>query len=515
MDVADPHPGKSSHDAPPARGGGGHSILSHAAVYLMARGVPGVVAFLAIPLFSRLLDPAGYGRYALVVATVGVLNALLFQWLRLSLVRFLPGAGAGADARRLKSTLATVCGVIVLALGAVAAAACLFADSAESRGIIALCWATLAIQATFELCCEYARGSLRPWYYMRLQLARALAFVSLGALFVYAGAGWWGPLAGAATGMLMAVALAWRVDWSDARLLVDRALLGGLVRYGVPLSLTVALTVVIATSDRYLIAWLMGEDAAGLYAVAADFTAQTLTLLMMAIHMASFPVAVRAWESGGAPAVREPMRANAALLVAVGVPSVVGMTVLAPGVARLFFGPGFRDAAAGIIPLVAAGTFVAGLKAYHFDAAFQFAHRTTSQVWIVLVAAVLNVCLIRVAVPNWGINGAAAASVAAYLVAVALTVLVGRRHVALPVPPGACAKVLAAAAVMGLLLYPLRRNVSPAAVVAQIAGGAVAYAAVLLATDFMGLRTHAARRLRRGGRHERIASPVVPAVEVA
>src|SRR5687768_1010555 len=65
-------------------------VLSHAAIYLVARGVPGVVAFLAIPLFTRLLDPAAYGRYALVIATVATLNALLFQWLRLSLSRYLP-----------------------------------------------------------------------------------------------------------------------------------------------------------------------------------------------------------------------------------------------------------------------------------------------------------------------------------------------------------------------------------------------------------------------------------------
>src|SRR4051812_50190297 len=94
------------------------SIIKQTGIYLIARGLPGIAAFVAIPVFSRLLDPAGYGRYALVVATVGVLNALLFQWLRLSLVRYLPGAGA--DVGRLKSTLASVCGIIVLALGIVA-----------------------------------------------------------------------------------------------------------------------------------------------------------------------------------------------------------------------------------------------------------------------------------------------------------------------------------------------------------------------------------------------------------
>jgi O-antigen/teichoic acid export membrane protein len=68
----------------------GKNLLSHAAIYLVARGLPGIIAFLAIPLFTRLLDPADYGRYALVLATASLINALLFQWLRLSLLRYLP-----------------------------------------------------------------------------------------------------------------------------------------------------------------------------------------------------------------------------------------------------------------------------------------------------------------------------------------------------------------------------------------------------------------------------------------
>src|SRR5438874_6248258 len=101
----------------------GRNVLGHAAVYLLARGLPGIVAFLAIPLFSRLLEPADYGRYALVLASVGLLNALLFQWLRLSLVRYLPAFKD--DPARLKSTLVTATLILIAALGALAAAACL------------------------------------------------------------------------------------------------------------------------------------------------------------------------------------------------------------------------------------------------------------------------------------------------------------------------------------------------------------------------------------------------------
>jgi len=70
------------------------------------------------------------------------------------------------------------------------------------------------------------------------------------------------------------------------------------------------------------------------------------------------------------------MRHNASLLVAIGLPCVVGLTVLAPGIAHNFFGESFRAAAIQIIPLIALGAFLEGLKAYHFDSAFQFVHQT-------------------------------------------------------------------------------------------------------------------------------------------
>src|SRR5690606_33652902 len=65
-------------------------LLRHSALYLLARGVPGLVNFFAIAIYTRMLSPEEYGRYALVVAGVGLFNVIFFQWLRLSLLRFLP-----------------------------------------------------------------------------------------------------------------------------------------------------------------------------------------------------------------------------------------------------------------------------------------------------------------------------------------------------------------------------------------------------------------------------------------
>jgi O-antigen/teichoic acid export membrane protein len=546
----------------------GKQVLSHAGIYLVARGLPGIIAFLAIPIFTRLMSPDEYGRYALVVAAASLLNALFYQWLRLSMVRFLPAHEA--DPARLKSTLMGLTCFLNLVTGALGGIACLLPIGNEWRGLLLAGWVVLALQGIFDLCCEHARAMLRPWQYMVMQIARSGATVALGATLVIVGAGWWGPLAGTAAGMALAAAWALRRDWggpprsreaakdsprrhgdteqkermedgksgmrggaaaylrsappwqdsllssilhlrflfsvspclrgkisSRLRLTIDRELLVKICQYGVPLSLTVALAAVIFSSDRFLIAGFLGESAAGLYSVAVDFTSQTLTLLMMVISLAIFPLAVRAWEQHGREAAQEKMRSNAALLLAVGVPCVIGLTVLAPGISHCFLGQRYRTAAAGIIPLVALGSFLAGLKAYHFDAAFQFVHRTIIQVWIVLFAAGVNLGLNVVMIPRWGINGAAVASVLAYAVSIMVTAWIGRRYFELPFPPRPCAQVLLAGGAMGLVLFPCRQQVHPLAVTAQIVAGALVYGGVLVACNFLDLRAPLLRKAQR------------------
>jgi O-antigen/teichoic acid export membrane protein len=453
---------------------------------LVARGLPGVVAFCAIPLFTRLIDPGAYGRYAMVIATVAMLNALLFQWLRLSLARYL-AAYEGNEAK-LKGTLVTTAALIIAALGVIAGVAMLLPQFADRRDIIALGWVMLLVQALFELCSEYSRASLNPWQFMTLQLARSGAMLGVGALLVKLGFSWFGPLIGLATGMGLGIVYAGFRDWRDVRFGIDREILVKLCRYGLPLSLTVALAVVISTSDRFLIAAFLGDDAAGLYAVGYDFTAQTLTLLMMVINLAVFPMAVRAWESGGPDAAREQMRHNASLLVAIGLPCVVGLSVLAPGIAHCFFGESYRAAAIAIIPFIAAGAFLEGLKAYHFDSAFQFVHQTIYQVWIVLFVAIVNIALNLVAIPRWGIQGAAVVSAGAYVLSIGLTIAIGRRHFALPFPVSSVVRAALACVAMAALLWPFRALVSPGALAAQIAGAAALYGTVLVATNFLGLR---------------------------
>ena len=506
--------------------------LSHTAIYLVARGVPGVLSFLGIRLFTEWMLPEEYYKYNIIVSTAMLLNALIFQWIRLSLVRYVHAYDDSAErSRDFKSTLKSVTALIVVALGLVALLLRLvplpafMGDFATSRQLIMPIWVILAVQAFFELFCENARALLRPWQFMWMQVSRALGNVALGLLIIIVGGRFYpaitnakfvGPLTGITVGMIIGLVLAYLKDWQNIPWKIDRDILRRVAQYGVPISITVALAAVIATCDRYLLVIRLGvkvgEPAAGIYAAGVDLTSQTLYLVMMVVNLAVFPLAMRAFETQGKEAAQRQMKSNASLLMAVGIPSVIGMAVLAPGIANNFLGKEFRTTAASIIPLVALGTFLSAFKAFHFDAAFQFAHRTVYQIWIVLFVAIVNIALNWVAIPLWGINGSAGASVLAYLISIVLTISIGRRHFVLPFPKIDCAMILLAAATMGGVLFPYRHSVDKLHFFPLIMIGGMIYCGMLFAMNFKNARPFIMRKLRRASTSPAEQHPVVNSI---
>jgi O-antigen/teichoic acid export membrane protein len=56
--------------------------------YLPANIVQGVVGFLAIILFTRLLSPEDFGRYALAFSVMTLAHVAVFSWLEAAMARF-------------------------------------------------------------------------------------------------------------------------------------------------------------------------------------------------------------------------------------------------------------------------------------------------------------------------------------------------------------------------------------------------------------------------------------------
>jgi O-antigen/teichoic acid export membrane protein len=464
-------------------------LVRHTIIYLFARGLPGLFAFAAIAIYTRLLKPEEYGRYALVIAAVTLANALFFQWLRLALVRYAPAAELSGPLRPTLLAMALLLAAAVVFVGLPLALL-----PVPWRPLVIPTILLLVLTAFFELFLENARAEMRPGFYSALLLSKSALALAVGAALALAGFGWWSPVVGLSAGMLLPAILAYLREWSSTRPRLDPAVVRRVCAYGLPLSFTVALVVVMGTTDRFIISALRGVDDAGLYAVGVDLTQFSITMLMMVVNLAAYPLAVRAYETHGERAARDQLAQNLSLLLAVGLPAAAGLAILAPNVAHVFVGAPFREAAAALIPIVAAAAFIAGLKSYYFDVAFQFRDKTISQVWVACAAAAANIVLNLALIPRFGLQGAAVASLLGWTFALALAAVVGRRYFSLPVPLIPITQVLIAAAAMAAAIVPLRSMRGPLAIAAQVGAGAIVFGLAMLVMNFHGARTRLLRR---------------------
>jgi O-antigen/teichoic acid export membrane protein len=229
---------------------------------------------------------------------------------------------------------------------------------------------------------------------------------------------------------------------------------------------------------------------------------------MFTINLAGYPLAIRTLEREGVASCHRQIRQNLLLLLAIALPAAAGIAVCATSIASVILGAAFREAAIGLIPWVALGVVIARLKTYYVDLSFHLGRRTVSQIWVMLVAAGVNLGLNLWLIPTLGVQGAIYATIVAYGVALLYGLWVGRRIFPLPAPPLEALKPVAATALTIACLWPFRSAVGLEALLAQIAAGGGIYALALFALDFAGIRLLLLRRLAKA-----LGQPAKPAAK--
>ncbi|MCP3761335.1 oligosaccharide flippase family protein [Domibacillus sp. A3M-37] len=466
-------------------------MIGHFLTYFIARGMPGVMNFLAIYLYSRLLTPEQYGKYAIILAVAALINSLLLSWLRLGVLRYYPSYSEH-ERKRFLSTVMVAFAAYSAVSGLLVFAASLFGvfDSGYSTiWLLGLC--LLWVSGFFEINLEIFRADLSPksygWFYVSkavLTLTVSLAtiwFFHLGAEALVVGS-----IAASLIPLAVVMPKVWR--GLDIRLF-DWKMLRELLTYGLPLTLTQTMAFIIDSSDRLLLGWLSGTAAAGLYAVTYDFAQQTIILMMTIVNLAAYPLIIHAMEKGRMAEVKSRMEQNIVYLLAIALPAAGGMTMLSGNLSGLFFGEAYREAASLVIPWIAIVSLVQGFKVFYLDLAFQLSKQTSKQILSVFTGSLLNIVLNVWWIPVYGLKGALAATAAAYAVSSFMSWQLGKAHFSLPFPRKEVFKVVSSTGIMLAALYPVHHIQGVAAFLLQVAFGAAVYAASMWVFNIQGVRS--------------------------
>jgi O-antigen/teichoic acid export membrane protein len=462
-------------------------------LYLIGRILPAAITFGAIGLYTRLVDPASFGTYALLLSTSILFGMTGFAWLRVATIRMMATVSKDEVADFTATIALSFLGVSVVASLAIFLVLHLY-NPALPFSLVILTAAVMVASNWFELNVSLAQARMQLRAYGALQGARAIATLGASLLLIFGGLKAAALLGGFAIGNCTGFGMlgAWMPGFRGS---FRRDIFARLFRFGWPSS-AASVSFSVFTAQRYLLGIFGGSAAVGLFAVANDFSMQTVGLLMGTVTIAGQPLAFRARDLGKKEQLYDQLRNNARLLFAVGLAASAGLIALAGPIAHVFFGPKFRAGAEPVIAIAALATLVSSLRSCYFEQAFEIALKTRPIAILTAVRIALTIVPSVVLIQRYGAIGAASAVLIGESVAIAGSVVWARRLIRMPIPLQSFGKVAAATVAMICAIQVIPNRSSPLGLALAVIVGLVTYGGACALIYLRQIRT--VMRLPRG-----------------
>jgi O-antigen/teichoic acid export membrane protein len=431
--------------------------------YAPAKIIPGLVNFIGLMIYARIFTQEEYGRYAYVLATLGLIQSVLFPWIRMSCSRFYQKYRKEDKEQEFENftlyifLLVSVCLTIIWILFLT-----LFDIKEELRKLYMLGLVVIISQALYEQLMALARARLLSKLFAFNMIIRALVRFTTVLLLVFLfNLNEQALFIGIILAQVIPIIVYMKkyFKFNTRYLKINKFFLKEIFQYGFPLTFSFLLVFIVSSSDRILIEYFLGAGSVGLYSIPYEFSTFTLTNVFMVFSLAFFPILVKDLEHNGITQTKKRIKQYAEVLLSFTLPCAIFMFMLAPFIAELFLGTKYSSSEAIlIIKLISIASFLAGLKAYYFDYSFQLGKNTYAQIIPVIFAAASNIIANLILIPSLGVIGAVVATVISYLLGIILSIIIGNKIFPMGVPGKQTLRVVIINWILLTLLYVLPFN---------------------------------------------------------
>ena len=469
----------------------------YALIYLVAHVIPAAIGFGALILYTHLLSVAEYGIYVVGASIAGIISAIFFAWVRLSVARY----QAKSPDLDLRAEALVAYGGTVLVIACLTPVALLIVRPNISFGVVAGSLLMSLSLTAFEISQEFRRAQLDSLRYLTIGLIRSILGLAFGYAAIELGGGGLGLLVGIGASFLVANVLSFQRNAARPLQSFSIGYLKTFVRYGFPFLLGALAFALHGALDRLSVAYLLGPAAAGSYGLAADLTRQIATVLASSAASAVFPMAFRNLAKSGASVTRARLAEGAELLLALIAPVTVWLAISADAVAGTLLGTEFQTSVAALLPLLALGRMCGAVNQYYLHVSFQLAEKPMLQVVHDSLILGINIALLFPLTFVFGLPGTAAAVLIAEAIGILIGIGLSRRAFKLPFNTAGMARVLASTLAVAVVTYAVKSASGGhgfSALLSLGAAGFVAYAGATMLFDVAGIRTMVASFLGLG-----------------
>ncbi len=469
-------------------------LRKQAALYAVAVTAPAVVGVGTVVIYSRILAPAEYGHFALVMTCVAVATGLTSRWLTVGITRLFPAAERDGRTDDFVATALAVSGAaiafaLLLLLLGFGVAMCFAGASPVGNSLLASGYAIFGARTLVLATNAIRRARLEVKRYAIVESAQAFGGLAISLLLNFLfGATAANALLGTAIGFTV-------VGCAEAASLIPALRSGqpnlGMIRnfgaFSGPLTIVHALSLVMGAADQFFVQVFLGAAPGGLYNAVVGLANRPITLIFSGLSLVVFPHSVRALEREGWDACRRCEQKNLLLVLSAALPATAGLMMIGPEVVSLLLGPQYRAGGAMLFPWIVLAAFTSRMAIDVFDHSFYLTQRTVLLFATLVPASCLGVLCNLLLTPHFGVIGAAFSSCTQAGLMLALSVTIGARVFSIGWPPGVTS-VGAATMIMVLVLACLRVSVPHPGLAILLSVGIGTYATAAFGLDLMGLR---------------------------
>jgi O-antigen/teichoic acid export membrane protein len=386
-------------------------------VYAVAAAGQRALTFLLLPIYTRVLSPAEYGRVALLASISALVYVVLGTGFDFALIRQYYHYDSASDARlRFVSSAWLFQMLAAPGIGLVAAlGVLLFAPSSsvfrpDEVAIAIITTAVLVVATTVPLTVLRAQQRLKP--YVVLTAVSGVANAAFTVIFVvglrWGVIGWLlGTLCANALALLVALFV---IQWSP-RQARDYRMVRQTLAVGLPLVPASMAALSLQVGDRILLSGLVAAAALGVYSLGATL-ALPAVIVIQSLNQGFMPAYARLQHR---PDDTAELRASITVQVVMAAWVGVALSLAGPSLVTIVAPPSY-GAAGTVIPWITLGYIFYGLFVIPLNGV-TFVLGRTKFVWIItLGAATVNVASICILVGPYGIDGAAAGVAIGYCV---------------------------------------------------------------------------------------------------
>lgn len=410
-------------------------ILRHSLIYFAFRLIPAAASLLGITFYTRFLQPAEYGLYSFTLLVASGFSALFFNWISISLNRFIPEAQSRIERITILTSAFMAFSVPAFLLIIATLIYGFVFNSYVCSGVLVIFALPVAVcTGWFELNQRIHNSNFEPITYGLALSLKSFISISCGAFGVYF-LNW---KSSGILGVLIFSYLAPTVfSLKNIRLTkistFDYRKTISFLRYGLPLTLTLFMVFILNGSSRFFLNKYLGLAAVGSFSASYDLVQYSIGMLISVVSLSGFPAIIKAYSANETQGNEKAVEYFTILLILV-IPATLGIISIKNELSNIFIGVNFRSDSVKLIPLFATAVLLNILKSAYFDYSFQLAKKTTYQVIISATTAVTSILLNMVMIREFGILGAAYSCIISYSIYLFLTMAYGAKVFKMPIP---------------------------------------------------------------------------------